>query len=47
VTAEVRAFVEASREHWHVAEPEEVAEVIGYLCSESAHQLTGNLLRLR
>jgi 3-oxoacyl-[acyl-carrier protein] reductase len=47
VTDEVRAFVEASTEHWHVAEPEEVAEVIGYLCSESARLLTGNVLRLR
>ena len=47
VTDEVRAFVAASSEHWHVAQPAEVAEVIAYLCSASAHLLTGNILRLR
>jgi len=47
VTDEVRAFVETSAEHVHVAEPGEVAEVIGYLCSDAARLLTGNILRLR
>ncbi|MDQ4039636.1 MAG: SDR family oxidoreductase [Actinomycetota bacterium] len=47
VTDEVRAFVQASTEHWHVAEPADVAEVIGYLCSEGARLITGNVLRLR
>ncbi len=47
VTDEVRAFVEASAEHVHVAEPREVAEVICYLCSDAARLLTGNILRLR
>lgn len=47
VTDEVRAFVEASNEHVHVAEPAEVAEVIGYLCSDAARLLTGSILRLR
>ena len=46
VTDEVRALVEASPEHGHVAQPGEVAEVIGYLCSEAARLLTGNVLRL-
>lgn len=47
VTDEVRAFVAASHDHHHVAQPEEVAEVIGWLCTDAARLVTGNLLRLR
>ncbi len=47
VTDEVRALVESSAEHMHVAQPAEVAEVIGYLCSDAARLLTGNILHLR
>ena len=47
VTEEVRAFVEASADHFHVAEPAEVAEVIGWLCTDAARLVTGNIIRLR
>ncbi|MDQ3505999.1 MAG: SDR family oxidoreductase [Actinomycetota bacterium] len=47
VTDEVRALVESSAGHMHVAQPAEVAEVIGYLCSDAARLLTGNILHLR
>ncbi len=47
VTEEIRAFVEASTDHVHVAEPADVAEVIGWLCTDAARLLTGNILRLR
>jgi 3-oxoacyl-[acyl-carrier protein] reductase len=47
VTDEVRRFVEASPDHVHVAEPEEVAEVVGWLCTDEARLVTGNVIRLR
>jgi 3-oxoacyl-[acyl-carrier protein] reductase len=47
VTDAVRAGVERSREHVHVATPEEVAAVIGWLVSDDARLVTGNVIRLR
>jgi 3-oxoacyl-[acyl-carrier protein] reductase len=47
ITDEVRAFVAASADHVHVAEPAEVAEVIGWLCTDAARLVTGNIVRLR
>ena len=41
VTDDVRAFVAASDELHHVAEPAEVAEVIAWLCSDAARLVTG------
>ena len=47
VTPAVREFVASSREHVHVARPEEVAEVIAYLASDQARLITANVLHLR
>ncbi len=47
VTESVRDFVERSMEHIHIASPDEVAEVIAYLCSDHARLITANVLRLR
>ena len=47
VTDEVRAFVAADREHHHVAAPDEVAEVVAWLCTPAARLVTGNVIRLR
>jgi 3-oxoacyl-[acyl-carrier protein] reductase len=47
VTDDVRRFVEQSTDHWHVARPEEVAEVIAWLCTPAADLVTGNIIRLR
>lgn len=47
ITDEVRTFVEASTDHVHIAQPAEVAEVIGWLCSDAARLVTGNIIRLR
>jgi 3-oxoacyl-[acyl-carrier protein] reductase len=47
VTDDVRAFVARSDDHHHVAEPGEVAEVVGWLCTDAARLVTGNVIRLR
>jgi 3-oxoacyl-[acyl-carrier protein] reductase len=47
VTDTVREHVARSREHFHVAQPEEVAEVIAYMCSNEARLITANVLHLR
>jgi 3-oxoacyl-[acyl-carrier protein] reductase len=47
VTDDVRDFVRNSREHFHVAAPDDVAEVIGYLCSDAARLITANVIYLR
>jgi 3-oxoacyl-[acyl-carrier protein] reductase len=47
ITDEVRAFVAASTDHVHVAQPAEVAEVIGWLCTDAARLVTGTIIRLR
>lgn len=47
VTNDVREFVKASSDHVHVAEPEEVAGIIAWLCTSEADLITGNVIRLR
>ena len=47
VTPSVRDFVEHSQDHFHVASPEEVAEVIVYLASDAARLITANVITLR
>lgn len=47
VTDEVRAFVASSDDHVHVADPDEVAEVIAWLCTDAARLVTGNVVRMR
>jgi 3-oxoacyl-[acyl-carrier protein] reductase len=43
----VRAFVDSSPDHIHVADPSDVAEVIGWLCSDAARMITANIIRMR
>jgi 3-oxoacyl-[acyl-carrier protein] reductase len=47
VTDDVRRFVDASDEHWHVAPPEDVAEVVAWLCTPAAYLVNGTIIRLR
>ncbi len=47
VSDEVRGVVRDSAELLHIAQPEEVAEVIAYLVSDRARLLTANIVRLR
>jgi 3-oxoacyl-[acyl-carrier protein] reductase len=47
VTDDVRRFVDESDEHWHVAPPEDVAEVIAWLCTPAADLVNGSIIRLR
>ncbi|MFV0259374.1 MAG: SDR family NAD(P)-dependent oxidoreductase [Acidimicrobiales bacterium] len=47
ITPDVREFVAQDFDHHHIAEPAEVAEVIGWLCAEAGRIVTGNIIRLR
>jgi 3-oxoacyl-[acyl-carrier protein] reductase len=47
VTDAVRDLVAKSNDHVHVASPEDVAEVIAWLCTDAARLVTGNVIRLR
>lgn len=47
VTDAVRDFVRDDFEHHHVASPDEVAEVIAWLCADAGRIVTGNVIRLR
>jgi 3-oxoacyl-[acyl-carrier protein] reductase len=47
ITEDVRRFVAESPDHVHVAMPDEVSEVIAWLCTDDARLVTGNILRLR
>lgn len=47
VTDAVRRLVAESPDHHHVASPDEVAEVIAWLCTGAARLVTGNVIRLR
>ena len=43
----VRSFVESSPELTHVATPDEVAAVIGWLCTDDARLVSGTVIRMR
>jgi 3-oxoacyl-[acyl-carrier protein] reductase len=47
VNDDVRAFVATDSIHVHVAEPDHVARVITWLCTDDAGMVTGNLIRMR
>lgn len=47
ITDEVREFAARDLEHHHIATPEEVAEVIVWLCADAGRTVTGNIIRLR
>jgi 3-oxoacyl-[acyl-carrier protein] reductase len=47
VTDAVRKFVAASQDLFHVAGPEDVAEVIAFLASDHARLITANVVHLR
>ncbi len=47
MTEAVREAVQKSDEHLHIAQAEEVAEVIVLLASDRARLITGNVVRLR
>ena len=47
ITPEVERAVRESDELFHIAQPDEVAEVVSFLCSDEAALITANVLQLR
>ena len=47
VTSAVEDFVATSQLHFHIARPEEVAEIIAFLASDQARLITANVIQLR
>jgi 3-oxoacyl-[acyl-carrier protein] reductase len=47
ITPAVVEMVEAADDLFHIATPEDVAEVVSFLCSEAAGLITANVIRLR
>jgi 3-oxoacyl-[acyl-carrier protein] reductase len=47
ISSDVEDFVRNSPEHIHIAQPEEVAEVIAFLVSDQARLITANVIHLR
>ncbi|MBI5090773.1 MAG: SDR family oxidoreductase [Actinobacteria bacterium] len=47
VNDDIRAVVATSADLVHVAEPDDVAKVVAWLCSDDAAMVTGNVIRMR
>jgi 3-oxoacyl-[acyl-carrier protein] reductase len=47
VNDDIREFAATSTEHFVVAEPDDPARVIAWLCSDDARMVTGNIIRMR
>jgi 3-oxoacyl-[acyl-carrier protein] reductase len=47
ITDDVRHFVDNDHEHHHIATPDEVADIVVWLCADANHLVTGNIIRLR
>ena len=47
ITPAVAEAVERAEDMFHLASPDDVAQVVGFLCSDAAGLVTANVIRLR